>query len=278
MSNYETIFFWIALLFYCLACSGFIYSFIFIKPRLVPIMAFLVGIGLVMHSAAIGARFVAQGHLPWSGEYEYALMGGWFITAGTMLVGWRNRSLQALASVSVPLVILMMGYGFMSNPRLAPMAASLKSLWLYIHVYFAWLSFSAFSLAMALGVLYLLKERSIRRGVTHPVYERLPSLPRLDELLFRYITFGFIMDSIMIVAGSIWAKDLWGSYWSWDPVESWSLISYMVYGTAIHLRVTMGWRDAKMAWLAIALLSTVIISFFGVTFLVNSSLHIFQVR
>ena len=106
----------------------------------------------------------------------------------------------------------------------------------------------------------------------------MPSLSRLDELIFRYITFGFIMDSIMIVAGSIWAKDLWGSYWSWDPVETWSLISYLVYGTAIHLRVTMGWRDARMAWLAITLLSTVIISFFGVTFLVNSSLHIFQVR
>ncbi len=278
MSNVETIFFWLSLLFYCLACSGFIYSFVFLKPRLVPVMAILVGIGLVAHSAAIGARYLDLGHLPWSGEYEYALMGGWFITAGTMMIGWRNRSLQALASVTVPLVILMMGYGFMSNPRLAPMAASLKSLWLYIHVYFAWLSFSAFSLAMALGVLYLLKEKNAAQGGGNPVYERMPSLSRLDELIFRYITFGFIMDSIMIVAGSIWAKDLWGSYWSWDPVETWSLISYLVYGTAIHLRVTMGWRDARMAWLAITLLSTVIISFFGVTFLVNSSLHIFQVR
>jgi cytochrome c-type biogenesis protein CcsB len=172
----------------------------------------------------------------------------------------------------------MMGYGFMSTPRLAPMAASLKTLWLYVHVYFAWLSFSAFTLAMALGVLYLLKEKNSARETSHPVYERMPSLSRLDELIFRYITFGFITDSIMIVAGSIWAKNLWGSYWSWDPVETWSLISYIVYGTAIHLRVTMGWRGTRMAWLAITLLSTVIISFFGVTYLVKSSLHIFQVR
>jgi cytochrome c-type biogenesis protein CcsB len=278
MSSFETIFFWSSLFFYCLACGGFIYSFVFMKPRLVPLMTILVAIGLAAHSAAIGARYLAQGHLPWSGDYEYALMGGWFITAGTLLIGWRNRSLQAMASVSVPFVILMMGYGFMSTPRLAPMAASLKTLWLYVHVYFAWLSFSAFTLAMALGVLYLLKEKNSARETSHPVYERMPSLSRLDELIFRYITFGFITDSIMIVAGSIWAKNLWGSYWSWDPVETWSLISYIVYGTAIHLRVTMGWRGTRMAWLAITLLSTVIISFFGVTYLVKSSLHIFQVR
>lgn len=278
MSNSEAILFWLSLGFYCLACSGFTYSFVFKKPRLIPIMAFLVVVGLVAHTAAIGARYLAQGHLPWSGDYEYALMGGWFITVGTIIIGWRDKSLQALASVTVPLVILMMGYGFMSNPRLAPMAASLKSFWLYIHVYFAWLSFGAFSMAMAAGVLFLLKEKNSRSATANPVYERFPSLPRLDELIFRYIAFGFITDSIMIVAGSIWAKDLWGSYWSWDPVETWSLVAYLVYGMAIHLRVTMGWRDAKMAWLVIAALSTVIISFFGVAVLVNSSLHLFQVR
>ena len=278
MSNTETIFFWLSLVIYCLACSGFIYSFVFKKSRLVPLMAFLVAVGLVAHTIAIGARFYATGHLPWSGDYEYALMGGWFITAGTIIIGWRDKSLQALASVTVPLVIIMMGYGFMSNPKLAPMAASLKSIWLYIHVYFAWLTFGAFTMAMAAGVLYLLKEKDESRASANPRYERFPSLVRLDEIIFRYITFGFITDSIMLVAGSIWAKDLWGSYWNWDPVETWSLISYLVYGIAIHLRVTMGWRGTRMAWLVIAALSTVIISFFGVTALVNSSLHIFQVR
>jgi ABC-type transport system involved in cytochrome c biogenesis permease subunit len=82
----------------------------------------------------------------------------------------------------------------------------------------------------------------------------------------------------MLVAGSIWAEGLWGSYWSWDPVETWSLISYLVYGIVIHLRVTLGWRDQRQAWLVIAALSTVVISFFGVNFVVNSSLHVFNVR
>lgn len=278
MSTFEMIFFGVALVCYCIACGGLISSIIFMKPRLVPAMTALVWVGLLAHTGSIGARYLAQGHLPWSGDYEYALMGGWFITAGTVIIGWRNRALRALATATVPLVILMMGYGLMAAPRLAPMAASLKTFWLYIHVYFAWLSFSAFALAMAAGMLYLLKQKDETRAEKNPVYDLFPPLARLDELVFRYITFGFITDSIMIVAGSIWAKGLWGSYWNWDPVETWSLISYLAYGTAIHFRVTMGWRDSRMAWLAIVLFTTVVISFFGVTFLVNSSLHIFQVR
>jgi len=172
----------------------------------------------------------------------------------------------------------MMGYGYMQNPALTPMAASLKTIWLYIHVYFAWLAFGAYSLAMAAGTLYLLKRKSINSGVHNPSYDKVPSLERLDELVFRYVVFGFITDTVMICAGAIWAKDLWGNYWNWDPVETWSLISWLTYGITIHLRVTFGWRNERLAWLAIAALSTVIICFFGVNLVVNTSLHVFQVR
>ena len=279
MSNWETIFFWITLVIYSLVCGGFIYSIVFKNSRPLSKLTGLLWVGLLVHTVTIALRFAATGHLPWSGDYEYSLMGGWFIAGGTLLVGWRNKSLQPLAAATVPLVTVMMGYGVMRNPVLTPMAASLKTYWLYIHVYFAWLAFCSYTLAMAAGVLYLLKKRNLETGAAASAfYDRCPSLSRLDELIFRYVVFGFITDSIMIVAGSIWAEGLWGSYWSWDPVETWSLISYLVYGIAIHLRVTMGWRDSRQAWLVIAALSTVLISFFGVTFVVNSSLHVFQVR
>jgi cytochrome c-type biogenesis protein CcsB len=172
----------------------------------------------------------------------------------------------------------MMGYGYMQHPGLTAKAASLKTIWLFIHVYFAWLAFGAYTLAMAAGSLYLLKSRDSKKTPNNPFYDRLPSLERLDELIFRYVVFGFIMDTMMIAAGGLWAKDLWGSYWNWDPVETWSLISWLLYGTSIHLRVSMGWRGTRLAILAIAALSTVIISFFGVNFIVGSSLHVFQVR
>ena len=278
MAYWETIFYWVALVLYALSVGGCVYSFVFKNPRVMPKITAVVALGFAGHTAAIVARFMATGHLPWSGHYEYALMGAWFIVAGTLFVGWQNKQLQSLAVATVTMVTVMMGYGYMQNPGLTPMAASLKTIWLYIHVYFAWLSFGAYSLAMAAGVLYLLKVKSEAQAVPNPSYDRFPSLGRLDELIFRYIVFGFITDTIMISAGAIWAKDLWGSYWSWDPVETWSLISWLTYGIIIHLRVTFGWRDKRLATAAILALTSVIICFFGVNLVVNTSLHMFQVR
>jgi cytochrome c-type biogenesis protein CcsB len=243
-----------------------------------PKMTWLIAVGYVAHNLAIGARFLATGHLPWSGDYESAMMAGWFIIGATLYVGRRNKQLRALAIGTVPLVVLLMGFGVMRNPVLTPMAASLKTYWLYIHVYFAQLAFGSYALSMAAGVLYLLKRKSAASDSPNPAYERFPSLDRLDELIFRYVLFGFITDTIMIAAGAIWAKDLWGSYWSWDPVETWSLISWLMYGIAIHLRITFGWREERLAWLVIAALCTVIISFFGVTLVVDTSMHFFNVR
>jgi cytochrome c-type biogenesis protein CcsB len=278
MSDWESLFFWAALVIYSLATGGFIYSFVFKNPRFLSKVTAVIAFGFLLHSVAIGARYLAQGHLPWSGDYESAMMGGWFIIAGTLYVGWRNKALQSLATATAPLVVIMMGFGVMRHPVLTPMAASLKNYWLYIHVYFAWLAFGAYALAMAAGVLYLLKRKSSAGGAVNPAYERFPSLDRLDELIFRYVAFGFLTDTIMIGAGAIWAKDLWGSYWSWDPVETWSLVSWLIYGLAIHLRMTFGWRDARFAMVVIFALSSVIISFFGVTFVVDTSIHTFQVR
>jgi ABC-type transport system involved in cytochrome c biogenesis permease subunit len=81
----------------------------------------------------------------------------------------------------------------------------------------------------------------------------------------------------MIAAGSIWAKNLWGSYWSWDPVETWSLLSWLVYGVALHLRVTMGWRGRKLAWLLVFAIIGVLVSFWGVNLIMEGSLHVFNV-
>ena len=278
MAFWEIVFYWIALVAYSLAACGYAYSFVFKNPRVMNKINLLVAFGFICHTSAIVARFYATGHLPWSGHYEYALMGGWFIVVGTLYVGWQNKLLQGLAAATMPIVVIMMGCGYMQNPGLTPMAASLKTIWLYIHVYFAWISFGAYTLAMAAGVIFLLKQKSEALAVPNPSYERFPSLGRLDELISRYVVFGFITDTIMICAGAIWAKDLWGSYWAWDPVETWSLISWLTYGITIHLRVTFGWREKKLAWLAIGALTTVIICFFGVNLVVNSSLHMFQVR
>ena len=277
MSNLELIFFWITVMIYALASGGYIYSLVSKDTRLLSRLTPFLVAGFCTHCATAAVRYHAVGHLPWAGDYESALMGGWFIIAATLVMGWRNKALQGLAVGTVPLVVLMMGFGYMRNPVLAPLSVNLKSYWLYIHVYFAWLAFCSYVLAMAAGTLYLLGSRKAGSAGENGLFNRLPSLERLDELIFRFVVFGFINDSLMMAAGSIWARGLWGSYWSWDPIESWSLISWLIYGSVIHMRVIFGWTGARMAWMAIAALSSAVIAFFGVG-LMAGSLHVFNVQ
>lgn len=277
MAPLESVLFWAAVGAYALATAGLVHALVFRKPAWLGRMLWLAAAGFALHGGAIAARYAATGHLPWAGDYENGLLGGFFIVGATLLVAWRQRDLNVLAVATLPLAFLLMGYGAMREPALTPMAASLRSFWLYVHVFFAWLAFGAYALAMSGGVVYLLKRRDAARPARDPLYDRFPPLDRLDELVFRWIVFGFVTDTVMIASGAIWARDLWGSYWSWDPVETWSLITWLSYGLAIHLRVTRGWRGARFARVAVIAIAGMVITFFGVTFVVETSNHFFNV-
>jgi ABC-type transport system involved in cytochrome c biogenesis permease subunit len=129
--------------------------------------------------------------------------------------------------------------------------------------------------ASGFGVIYLLKIRREKKAQASSILDKMPSLPVIEEYMFKFVVYGFIADAVMIAAGSIWAKELWGSYWAWDPVEIWSLISWLVYGITIHLRVTLGWRGKKMAWIVILAITTVLITYWGVDFVVQGSHRMF---
>jgi cytochrome c-type biogenesis protein CcsB len=275
----EIILFWLAMTLYSLAAAGYIYALTFNNIRVFPTLRIVVATGLLLHTLAIAARFRATGHLPWSGDYENALSGGWIIMALFVQTFLKRKDLQPVGVVILPMTLLLMGFGVMRSPSLSPMAASLKTFWLYIHVYFAMISFGAYTLAAAAGAVLLVKiRRDKRNAVANQFFDFLPAVARLDELMFRYVVFGFVTDAIMIAAGAIWAKDLWGSYWSWDPVETWSLISWLVYAFALHARLTLGWRMERFALVTVLALVAVFISYFGVTFIVDSSIHAFSVR
>ena len=278
MAPLESVFVWVAIALYALASGAAILSLVFRKGRIMNNLYRFAAVLFVLHTAAIAARYYAQGYLPWAGEYESALMGGWFVILFTAYVTWTQRGLQALAVGTFPFTLVLLGYGVMTKPVLGPMEASLKTFWLYVHVFFAWLAFGAFVLAMAAGIIYLLKKRDTTRAQRNPIYEKMPSLERLDDLIFRYILFGFMTDAVMIASGAIWAKELWGNYWSWDPVEVWNLFAWLMYGIIIHLRVTFGWRGNRLAWLSVLAIVFMVMSFFGVNFAVESSYHIFNVR
>jgi len=273
----DTILVWSCIYCYALATLLLLTGFIFRKDKLLTLAGYLILPGFAAHTALFIMRWARTGWFPANGELENALTGGWFAVGLTVYLLARNRTLSGVALFTIPATLLMMGFGVMKAPVPLPMAASLKSSWLLIHVLFAQLAFGAYFIATGCGILYLLKDRRLRRTDIAGFYERFPRLEVIDELMFKFIIYGFITNAIEAAAGSIWAKSLWGAYWGWDPLEVWALVSWLLYGLSIHLRVTLGWRGRRLAWLTIFLLGAVIIAFWGVGFMVENSRHLFGV-
>lgn len=278
MSWLESIMAWGMIYMYAICSVLLLTAFIFKKERLLKLVPYLLTPAFVVHTAIFFMRWQRTGYFPANGEFENAINGGWFAILLTLFVLYRRKGLVGLALVTVPMTLLFLGYGIMKNPAALPHAASLKSSWLIIHVAFAQIAFGAYLVASGFGVVYLLKDGKARKGLTSPIYEKLPQLSVIEELMFKFVVYGFIADAIMIAAGSIWAKDLWGSYWSWDPVEVWSLASWLVYGLSIHLKVQLGWKGRRLAWIYVFAIIGIIIAYWGVDFFVRNSQHIFGVR
>lgn len=272
MSYFETIFFWLATFVYGISSALYIYALVFKNEKVFEKIHYFVIIGFILHTLAIAARYSAIGNLPVAGDYENSLAGSWIVVLITLYIILRYKPLRILGVATLPFSLLMLGYGVMRAGELAPMTVSLKSFWLYVHVFFAWLAFGAFAIAFGFGIIYILKEKNS----ANDFYNKFPALSRIDDLMFKYVIFGFITDTVMITSGAIWAKDLWGSYWGCDPVETWSLITWIIYGIVIHLRVTLGWRGRRLAWIVIGALAGMIITYFGINLFVESSLHIFE--
>lgn len=279
MTALERLFFWTALLLYALSFALYLVSFVFKTEKRSRIALGTLFAGFAAGTGAIAVRWIQTGHAPVVGNYENALAGSWLIILFTLYLVIRRKGFRYAALGTIALSILILGIGMMSSPTIRPLNAALLSFWLYIHIFFAWLAYASYTVAFSVGILYLLKEK--KRQAEESAggrLEKLPPLDVLDDMMFRYVVFGFITDAVMIATGAIWAKDLWGSYWSWDPVETWSLVSWLLYGLIIHLRVSLRWKGKRLAWLTIIAIIGVLVSFWGVNFIIEKSVHIFNVR
>ncbi|MBI5640912.1 MAG: cytochrome c biogenesis protein CcsA [Nitrospirae bacterium] len=253
-------------------------AFVFNKERLLGISTYMLVPAFIVHSAVFIMRWYGTGYFPANGKYENGITSGWFAIALTLFLFLRRKGLRGVGLITVPGTLLALGYGIMTEPGGQAHGAALKSSWLIIHVLFAQLAFGAYLVASGLGLLYILKDNKARKNVAIPFYEKLPKLPVIEETMFKFVVYGFIADAIMIAAGSIWAKDLWGSYWSWDPVEVWSLVSWLIYGLTIHFRVSLGWRGRILAWILILAILGIIVTYWGVNFFMESSQHVVGVK
>ncbi|TAN44950.1 MAG: cytochrome C biogenesis protein [Nitrospirae bacterium] len=278
MREYELFASWGIIYSYALCTVMLLTAFIFNKDKLLNITAYILLPTFAVHSLIFVSRWHSTGYFPANGAFENGITSGWFAVGLTVYLFVKKKALRGVGLVTVPATLLALGYGIMVASFDRPHEAALKSSWLVIHVAFAQLAFGAYLVASGLGVLYLLKDNSLKKSTESAFYAKLPALPVIDETMFRFVVYGFIADAIMIAAGSIWAKELWGSYWSWDPVEVWSLLAWLVYGLTIHLRVTLGWRGRRLAWIFVFAIFGIVIAYWGVDFMVQNTLHVFGVK
>jgi cytochrome c-type biogenesis protein CcsB len=269
MSPVYAIVYWLTCVVYAAVVATQIFGLVFHRQRLVERAVWGIAGGLALHTALVAWRWAATGHFPTIGDFENALFGGWFIGAGVLWAAWRQR-FPVVAAAGLPFALVIMGWGALGNTAESPLLASLNTLWLFIHVFFAWLAYGSWTVACAAAIVYLVQSSPARP-------QDLEKLGRLDELMLRTTAFGFVTDAVMIAAGAIWAKNLWGSYWSWDPVETWSLISFLIYGLVLHLRVTLGWRGRRISWILVFAIVTVLVTFWGVNVVMSGSRHLFNV-
>jgi cytochrome c-type biogenesis protein CcsB len=275
MSGLEFGAFWTTVFLYALGAALALTGLVFKRERLAAASVVACAAGLLAHIVTVGARIAYTGHLPVASRYENVLTGAAVVMLFNLLAVWRRRGLIPLLVFVAPFTLLMMGYALLSQPSYTTMSLVLNNMWMFVHIFFAWLAYGAYSVAAALGVLYLIRAAGRYRDLPPdglpPLMARLPALPVLDDLTFRFVILGFLAHVVMIASGSIWARDLWGQYWSWDPVETWSLVSGLIYGLWIHLRLTLKWHGKRMAWLAVTALVTVLFAFWGTNLLGTTS-------
>ncbi len=271
MALAETIGMWFATAAYAAASALFVVSFVFGREGAGRVAFFASAAGLSAHGVGIVVRWIRVGHGPYLGFYEIAsLLAFLGVGAFTWLV-WRHRGLAALGTVLMPVTFLMLGGAMLASKEAVPVSGALASFWLIIHVAFANLAYGAYAAAFVLAGGYLLRARA-REGRLRASLNRLPAQEVTDDLTFRFVGAGFLFQGVMIASGAIWANEAWGRYWGWDPMETWSLVAWAVYAVYLHLRLTLGWKGERAAWVAVVSLPIIVFSLLGVP-LAYPSIH-----
>lgn len=253
---------------YLLSVAGYTGYFLFQQEPFQQTAIGFMTAGFFLHSCMLVMYGIHSGNVPVNNLHETLIFSAWAITAAFLVFFFRYR-LKVLGVCAAPLIFLMMiaagglPRSMASDPRL------FKSVWLGAHVIATFLGNAAFILAGGVGVLYLLQEKAIKNKTRNFFFIRLPSLELLDAVGYACIVTGFSLITVGLVTGVIYARIIWGHFWSWDPKEVWSAITWVFYGVLLHERLAVGWRGRRTAMMAIIGCGVLLFTFLGVNFLLE---------
>ena len=265
----ESTLFLITFIVYIVA-AFFYFAFLFSKKESWAKIGFQFAIvGLVIHSAALIWRTVESGHAPFTNMYESLSFMAWASILAYVII----EGMFKIKKAGPYLMLIVIGLMALASSPLMPSEATplvpaLQSYWLWLHVSVTLLGEAFFAVAFVTSIMFLFADSKQKKGVKTGI-----SAEKLDSISYKCVAIGFPLFTLGgLVFGMVWAYKAWGSYWSWDPKEVWSLITWFVFALYLHTRLVMGWKGRRSAFIAILGFLAALFTYFGVNYLL-AGLH-----
>lgn len=256
---------WFMLAAYVGALVIYAFSFWSGKQKMRRLATKIVYIGLALNAAGLLLRAVLIGGLPLNNGFEFGLSFVFAVVVAYVIVE-KRFDLSAVGIFVMPVAAAISCWLVSVDLTIQPVMPALRSYWLSVHVSAAVIAYGSFAISFAVAIAYLLKDKAAANSQSR-LNQELPALKVLDNISYKLIFVGLPFLTIMLVTGAVWAEYAWGSYWSWDPKETWALITWLVYAAYLHTRFLKGFQGRRAAWLSVLGFLAVIFTFFGVSYL-----------
>lgn len=263
----ESISLWTTLIGYTLICVLLVFGVV-LRKRPERTLLTLMTLSVALHTLSIGVRWIRIEHLPEGNSFELLSSNVWGLMVAVTLGYWRLPKVRAFAAVVMPVVIMLMAWMLLLAREESSLPPTYNTIWLYIHIGFLKLFMGSAFVALGIAGIVLLRAANIGRER----FARLPDDKSLDGTVYRCMALALIFDTLGVVAGSIWAQDAWGHYWSWDKLEVWSLVTWLSISLTLHVRTPFKTTPKTNAWLVVATWLIAFFTFFGIPF-VSTAMH-----
>jgi cytochrome c-type biogenesis protein CcsB len=262
----ETLWLIPALACYALAAVLFLFERLRGASRVTGWAVMILGAGAVFHALDLAARGLQAGNIPVTNFAESLSFLAWLVALAGLIMIVRFQMAVTGAYVGAAVTVALIASSLTTRAGRIVIPETLRSLWLPIHVTLAFLGYALFVLAATVSLVYLAYERRLKAKVPiGPAATRAPSLEKLDRINFNLLGWGFVLLSLAILSGAIWADATWGHFWSWEPKESWSLAIWILYAALLESRLAAGWRGRRAAALTIVVFTVLVGSFVGLS-------------
>jgi len=255
------VFFWVTVALYSGSTACYFLEFSqkqerFLRPGFILAVA-----GFVFHTICLSFYWSRPGFFSFA-TFEVINDAAWSGICVFLVVSFISKVLRPEGFLVMLFTMLTMVWAAVSNKEISPTPPSFDTPWFLVHVIASAFAYGFMLLAASNGLLYILKTKYSG----DPFYDRLPDLKKLDDSNYLFIGIGFVMLTLMIMSGAFWTQSVYGNYWSWDPLEVQSLITWFLYAIWMHLRLTLGWRGIRLAWYALLALPVMVIAIWGIPF------------